>query len=167
MRDKDLHAELWLETESSLQGVGRGLQRATGLLRAAKTVALTVLRGFCKGRGPRRAQTGSGRGQVQEGSRSQGPGVSSPMTTPLVYFINGPQGAVCAVCAPRLRGWPGLDVDLCKGPTVPSRPHSWGCRPRPSPPPGHRADPTTEVTPGHLPHLGCNSGLQDGGVSNF
>ena len=30
MRDKDLRAELWLETESCLQGVGRGLQRATG-----------------------------------------------------------------------------------------------------------------------------------------
>lgn len=66
MRDKDLRAELWLETESSLQGVGRGLQRATGLVRAAKTVALTVLRGFCKGHGPRRAPTGSGWGKCRK-----------------------------------------------------------------------------------------------------
>lgn len=110
MRDKDLHAELWLETESSLQGVGRGLQRATGLLRAAKTVALTVLRGFCKGRGPRRAQTGSGRGQVQEGSRSQGPGVSSPMTTPLVYFKWSPGCSLCGVCPTA----PGLARPRCR-----------------------------------------------------
>lgn len=48
MRDKDLHRQLWLETEP-LQRGGEGSAEGNRLVRVAKTMAVTMPKTFYKG----------------------------------------------------------------------------------------------------------------------
>lgn len=74
-----------------------------------------------------------------------------------------------SLCNTHLRA-PGLPVP--DDPAVPSQPQSWVWQPWSSPASGHRTSPSAGDTrpwqiPEDPPHVGCDSGLQDGSLPNL